>query len=116
MFTFPSDVVLAKWVLEFHDCRDFPDQVKIFFDGHAEHEDGTEDETQYCYVVLIHEDSANMQFRFVDHEDERNSIAYYYIWINGDGVVDAISDGTTSKEIKIFEEVIVKVESLYEEE
>ena len=111
-----SESVLASWVTEFHQCGDFPDQVQIRFDGHAEDDDGNEDTTQHCYLVLVHKDSATDGFVFEEHAHEHSSIAQYYVWINDDGLVDCISDGEAEDDIKPYNDAIVEIERRYQED
>lgn len=110
-----TESVLTSWVTEYHQCGDFPDQVQIRFDGHAEDEDGNEDPTQHCYHVLVHKDSATDGFVFEGHERDYTSIAQYYVWINDDCEVDCISDGETDGDITPFNEAIVEIERRYQE-
>ena len=107
--------VLTSWVIEFHQCGDYPEQIGIYFDCHAEDEDGNTDESQYCYCVLVHKDSATADFSFNGHEHEHAAIATYYVWINDDNVVDCISDGEAYSDIKPFSDAIVEIERRYQE-
>ena len=121
MAKYTPDSVLASWVKEFHLCGDFPNQVKIMFDGHAENDDGTEDTSQFCYAVFVHKDSGQEDFMFPEHEGVRwishrpDEEVCYSVWVNEEGDCDVISDGETNLDIKLFEKIIVDIERRYQE-
>ena len=118
---YTPESVLAAWVKEFHLCGDFPNQVKIMFDGHAENEDGSEDASQFCYAVFVHKDSGEEDFNFPEHDGGRwvshrpDEEVCYFVWVNEDGDCDVISDGETNLDIQHFEKIIVDIERKYQE-
>lgn len=122
MTKYTPESVLAAWVKEFHLCGDFPDQVKIMFDGHAENEDGTEDASQFCYAVFVHKDSGKEDFKFPEHDCYGSLVIHrsdeevcYSVWVNEDGDLDVIGDVETDLDIKHFEKIIVDIERRYQE-
>ena len=119
---YTPESVLAAWVKEFHLCGDFPNQVKIMFDGHAENEDGSEDTSQFCYAVFVHKDSGAEDFNFPEHDNfgrlvinRSDEEVCYSVWVNEEGDLDVICEPETDLDIKHFEKIIVDIERKYQE-
>lgn len=123
---YDPEEILGNWAMEYHDCGDFPHQVKIVHDGYAEDEDGNTDESEICYAIFVHKNSGDTNFTFPEHDVTHNLIGHrpeqeccFYVWLkedtDGSVSVDVISDGDSDLDIDIFRKAIIKIEKDYQE-
>ena len=102
----PTDFLLGM-VREYVDCGDCPDELFIVFDGHAESEDGKEDESRSCYAVFVHKDSADEGFVFPERDVAAGTLisypeeeACFFVWLGGDDERDiSVDTGMDMREV-----------------
>ena len=115
--------VLRAWVKEYHACGDFPDEIKILFDGYSETEEGEDDESarETCYAVFVHRRSAEEGFVFPEHETLRGLVVHrpseetsFSVWVNAQDEVTDISELDEPKDYEWVGDVILAVQRRYD--
>jgi hypothetical protein len=114
---------LGRWACIFHECGDFPDEIKILFDGYAENDDGTQDESSICYAIFVHKNSGKLGFEFAAHDSPHGLVhhrteeeACFIVWIKdhkGTIVAEHVTEGDTKLDINIFHKALIKLDKNY---
>lgn len=117
------DEILGRWACIFHECGDFPDEIKILHDGYAESDDGTQDESSICYCIFIHKKSGKVGFEFPSHEIAHGLVVHrpdeeacFMVWVKDDQgtiAVENVGEGDTNLDINIFHKAIIKLDHNY---
>lgn len=115
--------ILGRWTCIFHECGDFPDEIKILHDGFAENDDGSQDESSICYAVFIHKNSGKLGFEFPTHDSTHGLViqrpdeeACFTVWIkdnDGDIISEHVTDGDSNLDLAIFHKAIITLDKHY---
>jgi len=118
--------VLGAWAQIYDECGDFPDEIKIMFDGYSEadEEDGVEEALRSrCYAVFVHKLSATENFVFPEHDDAHGLVVHrpdeevcFFVWLDADGQVEMVSDLDNEEDEAWVREVIMAVQRRYEDD
>lgn len=110
--------VLADWARVFHFFEDHLNEIKVIFDGYAEHEDGSPNESLLSYAVFIHKRSAEEGFLFPEHDQFGRLVIHrpdeevcLFVWLDEEGALDDIND--IQPEDAWVEDIIVALDKRY---
>ena len=118
--------VLGAWAQVYDQCGDFPDEIKIMFDGYSEADegDGVEEELRSrCYAVFVHKLSGTENFLFPEHDDAYGFVVHrpdeevcFFVWLDADGQVEMVSDLENEEDEAWARDVIIAVQRRYEDD
>lgn len=118
--------IVGKWAQIYDQCGDFPNEIKIMFDGYSEadEEAGIEEALRSrSYAVFVHKLSATEDFIFPEHDYLARWVIHrpdeevcFDVWLDANGEVEIVSDLDNPKDEAWARDVVMAVQRRYEDE